>query len=186
MDSRASLTDEGKGRVKGLHEAVFGEREIERRVDRSRGAIHRVVLGVEKERKKPGPAAALTKRQARLLLRTAAKGDYSARQLKGELSLSTSVRTTQRVLADVYWLIYTKMDNTLPLSAEDKVAREEWASARIFNTDCCGPWDSIVFSDEKKWNLDGPDGFQTYWRDIRRPPRQTKRLQAGGGCDGVT
>ncbi|POM62411.1 transposable element Tc3 Transposase, partial [Phytophthora palmivora] len=115
-----------KGRVKGLYEAGFSEREIERRVDRSRGAIHRVVLGVEKERKKPGPATALTERQARLLLRTAAKGDYSARQLKGELSLSASVRTIQRVFADVDWLIYTKMDNTLPLSAEDKVAREEW------------------------------------------------------------
>ncbi|POM67250.1 Hypothetical protein PHPALM_16794 [Phytophthora palmivora] len=35
--------------------------------------------------------------------------------------------------------------------------------------------------DEKKWNLDDPDGFQTYWRDIRRPPRQIKRRQAGGG-----
>ncbi|POM72206.1 Protein Y45F10D.1, partial [Phytophthora palmivora] len=110
-----------------------------------------------------------------------AKGDYSARQLKGELSLSASERTIQRVLAAADWLIYTKMDNTLPLSVEDKVAREEWAWARIFNTNCCGPWDSIVFSDEKKWTLDGPDGFQTYWRDTHRPTRQTKRRQAGGG-----
>ncbi|KAK1932346.1 Transposable element Tc3 transposase [Phytophthora citrophthora] len=103
-----------------------------------------------KERKKPGPAAALTERQTRLLLRTAAKGGFFARQIKSELSLSASVRTIQRVLADVDWLIYTKMDNTMPLSAEDKVAREEWAWARIFNTDSCGPWDSIIFSDEKK------------------------------------
>ncbi|POM60884.1 hypothetical protein PHPALM_30200, partial [Phytophthora palmivora] len=86
MGRRASLTDEEKGRVKDLYEAGFSEREIERRVDRSRGTIHRVVLGVEKEWKKHGPAAALTERQARLLLRTAAKGDYSARQFKGELS----------------------------------------------------------------------------------------------------
>ncbi|KAG3179563.1 hypothetical protein PC128_g15879 [Phytophthora cactorum] len=150
-----ALSDEEKGRTKGLHEGGFSLREIERRFTRSRGAISR--------------------------LRKAAKGDHSARQLKNELSLSASVRTIQRVLAGVDWLIYTKMDNALSLSAEDKKAREEWAWARIFNTDAAGPWDSIVFSDEKKWNLYGPDGFQNYWRDIRRPPRQTKRRQAGGG-----
>ncbi|KAG3077070.1 hypothetical protein PI124_g20162 [Phytophthora idaei] len=123
----------------------------------------------------------MTECETRLLLRTATKGDHSARQLKNELSVSASVRTIQRVLAGVDCLIYSKMDNTLPLSAEDKKAREEWAWARVFNTDAAGPWDSIIFSDEKKWNLDGPDGFQNYRRDIRRPPRQTKRRQAGGG-----
>ncbi|KAL3669635.1 hypothetical protein V7S43_005019 [Phytophthora oleae] len=60
----------------------------------------------------------------RLLVRTASMGQLSAKQLKLELELSTSVRTIQRVLAGVDWLVYTKMDNTLPLSAEDKRARE--------------------------------------------------------------
>ncbi|KAG3187332.1 hypothetical protein PC128_g12658 [Phytophthora cactorum] len=73
------------------------------------------------------------------------------------------------------------MDNTLPLSAEDKRAREEWAWEMLMNKDPVRSWDCIIFSDEKKWSLDGPDGFQTYWRDLRRPPRQTKRRQAGGG-----
>ncbi|ETN20858.1 hypothetical protein PPTG_01236 [Phytophthora nicotianae INRA-310] len=73
------------------------------------------------------------------------------------------------------------MNNNLPLSGKDKVAREEWALARIFNTDAAGSWNAIIVSDEKKWNLDGPDGFQTFWRDIRQPVRRTKRRQAGGG-----
>ncbi|KAG3200900.1 hypothetical protein PC128_g4294 [Phytophthora cactorum] len=121
MGRGPALSDEETGRIKGLCEGGFSLREIERRVTRSRGAISWGGFGEEKQRKKPGPAAAMTERETRLL-RTATKGDHSARQLKNELSLSASVRTIQRVLAGVDWLIYTKMDNTLPLSAEDKKA----------------------------------------------------------------
>ena len=35
------------------------------------------------------------------------------------------------------------------------------------------------FSDEKKFNLDGPDGFRYYWHDLRKEPK-SKRVQGGG------
>ncbi|KAG2895613.1 hypothetical protein PC114_g15423 [Phytophthora cactorum] len=115
--------------------------------------------------RRPGPTRALT---------------LSAAKLKAELQLSISTRTIQRTLARVDWLVSTKMVNTLPLKPEDMLARQAWASAMLVRKDAGTVWDSIIFSDEK-WNLDGPDGFQHYWRDLRKPPRHTKRRQAGGG-----
>jgi hypothetical protein len=42
-------------------------------------------------------------------------------------------------------------------------------------------WDTILFCDEKKWNLDGRDGCQYYWHDLQDEPRWFKRRIQGGG-----
>lgn len=39
----------------------------------------------------------------------------------------------------------------------------------------------IIFSDEKKFNLDGPDGYNSYWRDLRKQPRYFSKRNFGGG-----
>ena len=32
-------------------------------------------------------------------------------------------------------------------------------------------WDSVIFSDKKKLNLNGPDGFKYYWHNVRGPKK---------------
>ena len=69
------------------------------------------------------------------------------------------------------------MENTLHLSDMHRVRRLAWSEAMLILP---STWIPIIFSDEKKWNLDGPDGLQHYWRDMRVIIRQTNRRQMGG------
>ncbi|KAJ8540678.1 hypothetical protein ON010_g12548 [Phytophthora cinnamomi] len=71
------------------------------------------------------------------------------------------------------------MENTLPLTALHKAHRLEWVKHMVVTPK--EDWQRIIFSDEEKFNLDEPDGLQSYWHDVRRPPRTTMRRQYGGG-----
>ncbi|GMF54586.1 unnamed protein product [Phytophthora fragariaefolia] len=177
MAHKPRVTPEERGRIKGLHEAEFSASHIAARVGRSRDTVRRVVNDISAGQRTGRPPLT-SDRELRRVVRTAAAGNHSASQVKEELSLKVSVRTIQRVLSRVDWLQYSKMDNTLDLTPAHKLARRTWAAQYLQTPDI---WASTIFSDEKKWNLDGPDGYQRYWRDIRRPARRTIRRQTGGG-----
>ena len=42
-------------------------------------------------------------------------------------------------------------------------------------------WHQVLFSDEKKFNLDGPYGYQYYWYDLRKEKETWMSRNFGGG-----
>ena len=53
--------------------------------------------------------------------------------------------------------------------------------ARQYQTMSAKEWRKVVFSDEKKSNLDGPDGFQKYWYAKDFPEENYSIRHSGGG-----
>ena len=56
--------------------------------------------------------------------------------------------------------------------------RVDWVKNHI-NWD--SEWRNVIFSDEKKFNLDVPDRLMYYWHDLRKRKLNISRRAFGGG-----
>ena len=42
-------------------------------------------------------------------------------------------------------------------------------------------WRNVIFRDEKKFNIDGPNGYRMYWHDLRKEEKFFSKRHSGGG-----
>lgn len=64
------------------------------------------------------------------------------------------------------------------LTSEHKKRRLKWAEEKVcYNEE----WKRIIWSDEKRFCLDGPDGFSFYWHDLRKEKCIFSKRHSGGG-----
>ncbi|POM66138.1 Transposase [Phytophthora palmivora] len=71
-----------------------------------------------------------------------------------------------------------KRKPTPAIKPRHKVTRADFAAQFLSKTRI---WRRVVFSDEKKFNLDGPDGYQYYWHDVRNEQEIFSKRVSGGG-----
>lgn len=148
----------------------------------SPNTVRNCVLGLhKKEKSKPGPKPLIDRRQKVSLKRKieslATDGQQvTARKLMNECSITNaSIRTVRRTLHSMRYL-YKEAQRKVVLSPEHR--KKRLATARKWLQDG-HPWNKTAFTDEKRFNLDGPDSWSS-WMHEDRPLVRNRRQQGGG------
>ena len=89
------------------------------------------------------------------------------------------MRTVQRLLQNAAHLGWRGRRQAPKSTPRHIVSRKKWA--RNILAQGKDSLKETVWSDEKRFNLDGPDGFDYYWVDLRAERGIRSRHQNGGG-----
>lgn len=155
--------------------------KIAQKINRSEKVVRNFLKDRENYGKKvsSGRRSIVSNSQKRRLIRNAANIFKSAAELKSENQLGVGVRRIQQILNQSKRLKYKKMKCKPKLTKSNIKARREFADKHHLYWD--HQWRKIIFSDEKKFNLDGPYGFAYYWHDLRTKEKIFSKRQSGGG-----
>jgi transposase len=180
MPRGLSLSDYEQGLISAMNAAGRSQKEIAVAIRRSKTVVQTYLRdpGRYNTTRRSGRRSSLPATTVRRIVRAAKTGKYSSSQLVRALDLTVSARSVCRLLAREDTLCYVKRKSSPVLTKAHKIARLEWARASVV---LGAQWESVVFSDEKKFNLDGPDGLQYYWHDLRKEEQVYSKRQAGGG-----
>jgi hypothetical protein len=106
------------------------------------------------------------------------KENQTANQIKVSQNIPLTPRRVRQILNTSPFLKYQKRKAQPNLTRLHIASRLLWASEKVTWGQ---KWREVLFSDEKKFNLDGPDGNQYYWHDLRKEPQYYSKRASGGG-----
>lgn len=175
------LSDLEKGQIKAYYNEKKSLRNIAALIKRSKRAVENYVKqlnGKSTAIQKRGPKPKLDSRTRRRIIQKCVNGKSSVRKVTKELKLGCSYTTVWRSIKSNKNMKYAKKACKPPLAKQHKLQRLSWAKEYMHFKD---EWIEVMFSDEKKFNLDGPDGWRYYWHDLRKEPEIFSKRQMGGG-----
>ena len=175
------LTSDEEAAIDALLREKFGVNAIAKNIRRSpkavRNYIKRKKSGVE--RKRGGRPPILTATALRVVVNSAKKPGMTAAKVVAATGVRASVRTVQRALSAHEHMVFGHLKARPQLTPRHSALRYK----RAKDMSWVGPskWRRTIFTDEKRFCLDGPDGTACYWRDSRIPRASFSKRQKGGG-----
>lgn len=180
MVRKKRLSSEEIGKIMAYRDLGLNYTQIGHRINRSRDVIRDYLKNPEDygKKKSPGRPRVFDERQERQILRSVTQNNRtSVKKICADNQISLKhVRTVQRIFQKSEYFGWKKVERKPALTPLHKRARLEFATNNLDRN-----WSKVVFSDEKKFNLDGPDSLDYEWIDSRAPVRQKARRVAGGG-----
>jgi transposase len=180
MGRGVSISDFERGQIKALFNQGISIRKIAQEIGRSAGLVqHCIERGPDNTPcKSTGRQKTLSSQDLRNIRRHASNRIVSAKQIKAELNLQVSESTAYRAMASTEYLEHRMMLKRPRITKASRAERTTFATEHVHWMD---EWNHTIFSDEKKFNLDGPDGWSSYWHDLRKEPLIFSKRQQGGG-----
>lgn len=174
-----SLTEYEKGQIKAYLETGLTVNQISIRLRRSCCVINNFIQlrdNYGKNNNKRGRKPLLNDRDKRFIIKEATLNKKSAVKIQKEFFQDLSRKTINNVLSNNKNVSYKKAIKRPPLSDEHIINRLNFA---LVHQTWREEWKNVIFTDEKRFNLDGPDGTSQYWHDLRKNPEILSKRQFG-------
>lgn len=174
------LSEKEKIEIDFYHKNKYSNRKIGRLINRSESVVRNFLKKGERYglKKPTNGNRKLSKRQIGMIKHEATKNKLNATQIQRKHDLPVSKNHVSHILRSTPYIKWKKPLCKPSLKPHHITTRLEFARRHMQWTT---QWNKIIFSDEKKFNLDGPDSMSCYWHDVRSNDVQMSKRNFGGG-----
>ena len=180
MPRSTQLTEYEQGLITAYDRSGWSHRKIAKEIGRSQNVVSCFLRDSPSyaTKKSSGRPKTVNPRVKRRLFRDISNSGQSISQVIFNNNFQCSRQSCWRAMTASGGFCFSKMKQEPAFKQRHKDDRFHWALDKLNWKD---QWKNIFFSDEKKWNLDGPDGCKFYWRNAKQAEECCRKRQFGGG-----